>query len=92
MQTQWIVKSQLFCITVARKDYDPVNAFYSVLREQVTLCEHITIIDNTYHDGNRKFSFNVEGEYGVDVWVDICIMDDEWGRLQSFSIDERALC
>jgi len=77
---------------VARKDYEPVNALYSVRRQPVTLYEHITIKDNPYHDGNRSFLFYVEGDYGVDVWVEICIMDDEWGRLQSFPIDAYALC
>ncbi|XP_065890575.1 uncharacterized protein [Dysidea avara] len=63
---------------VAGTDYDPVNASYSVPRQETTLCEHITIKDNPYHDGNRKFIFRVSGEYGVDVWVEICIWDDEW--------------
>ena len=66
---------------VAGTDYDPVNASYSVPRQETTLCEHITIKDNPYHDGNRKFIFRVSGEYGVDVWVEICIWDDEWGML-----------
>ena len=81
------VKSQLFRFIVARKDYDPVNAFYSVPRREVTLYEHITIKDNPHHDGNREFLFHVQGDFGVNVWVEICIMDDEWGRLQSFSIN-----
>ena len=37
-----------------------------------------------YHDGNRKFRFHVQGIYGVDVWVEICIWDDEWGMLASY--------
>ncbi|XP_065890879.1 uncharacterized protein [Dysidea avara] len=63
---------------LARKDYDPVNAFYSVPRREVTLYEHITIKDNPHHDGNREFLFHVQGDFGVNVWVEICIMDDEW--------------
>ena len=63
----------------ANIDYEPVNAFFSVPRHYPRLYEYITIKDNPYHDGNRKFLFHVEGPYGIDVWVEICIWDDEWG-------------
>ena len=43
--------------------------------------EPITLIDNHVHDGNKKFFLRVKGECGVDVWVEICIWDDEWGTL-----------
>jgi len=66
--------------TEAWTDYDPINASYSVPRKDAVFCEHITIKDNPYHDGNREFLFRVSGEYGVDVWVLICIWDDEWGK------------
>jgi len=66
-------------LAVANRDYEPVNAIYSVSPRFSKLYEYITIKDNTYHDGNRKFLFHVQGQYGVDVWVEICIWDDEWG-------------
>jgi len=70
---------------VANTDYVPVNASYSVSRRFSKLYEYITIKDNPYHDGNRKFSFHVRGPYGIDVWVEICIWDDEWGMYVQFS-------
>ncbi|XP_065889845.1 uncharacterized protein [Dysidea avara] len=62
----------------ANTDYEPVNALFSVPRHYPRLYEYITIKDNPYHDGNRKFLFHVQGLSGVDVWVEICIWDDEW--------------
>ena len=73
------------CFTEADKDYDPLNQVYTVTQQNSRMYEYITIKDNPYHDGNRKFLFRVhdQGQYGVDVWVEICIWDDEWGMLTS---------
>ena len=65
----------------ANVDYLPVNALYTVSDRFPKLYEYITIKDNPDHDGNRKFLFLVQGTYGVSVWVEICIWDDEWGML-----------
>ena len=67
----------------ANTDYEPVNAFFSVPQRYPKLYEYITIKDNPYHDGNRKFLFHVDDPYRVDVWVEISIWDDEWGMLMS---------
>ena len=64
---------------MAWTDYDPINGSYSVSRQKPTSCERITIKDNPYHDGNRNFFFLLSDEFGVDVWIEICIWDDEWG-------------
>jgi len=71
-----------FIFAVAWTDYDPINGSYFVTRQKPTSCERITIKDNPYHDGNRNLFLTLSNEYGEDVWVEICIWDDEWGMLQ----------
>ena len=66
----------------ADKDYDPVNDQVTLTRDREILSFSITIKDNLYHDGNRKFLFRVHG-FLMDEWVEICILDDEWGMLSS---------
>ena len=73
------VNNVLNLLAVADTDYEPVNAIFTASRLFPRIYEHITIKDNPKHDGNRKFSFHVQGLFGVDVWVEICIWDDEWG-------------
>ena len=46
------------------------QSLYSI---QECMSTYITIKDNPYQDGNRKFLFHVQGIYGVDVWVEVCI-------------------
>ena len=77
-----------FIFVVAWTDYDPINGSYFVTKQKPMTCEHITIKDNPYHDGNRKLFFTLSNEYGEDVWVEICIWDDEWGMLQIIICEE----
>jgi len=79
----WYIKllTSTLLLAVAWTDYDPINESYSVRRQEEMLCEEITIKDNPYHDGNRKFLFQLSAQQEVDVWVEICIWDDEWGML-----------
>ena len=41
---------------------------------------YIPIIDNMRHDGKRFFLIGITSECGIDIWLQIFICDDEWGR------------
>ena len=41
----------------------------------------IPLIDNLRHDGKRYFLFGITSKYGINIWIQIFIWDDEWGRL-----------
>ena len=46
-----------------------------------TICVTIPLIDNVRHDGKRFFLFAITSTFGIDIWIQIFIWDDEWSRL-----------
>ena len=41
----------------------------------------IPLIDNLRYDGKRYFLFGITSKCGINIWIQIFIWDDEWGRL-----------
>ena len=37
-------------------------------------------MNNHHRDGQRFFLFGIKSECGIDIWIQIFIWDDEWGR------------
>jgi len=74
----------LLCIIAAYTDYYPIDARVTVHEFDPMLYEGITIIDNHYHDYyyyKKYFFFHITGDYGVDLWIEICIDDDDYSML-----------
>ena len=71
----------------ANRDYYPLDVNATVDASDPRLYDAITIIDNNYHDyyyyhyHKKYFFFHLTGECGVDLWIEICIDDDEYGML-----------
>ena len=47
-----------------------------------TIYVPIRIRDNILHDGKRCFFVSITSTCGVDIWITICIWDDEWGKFK----------
>ena len=75
----------LNAFTVAGEDYTAIMAMFTVNQMSPSTTKRVEILDNDDHDGNKKFFLRIQGECGVDVWVEICVWDDEWGMLHCLS-------
>jgi len=71
----------------ANRDYYPLDINATVFANDPTLYDNISIIDNDYYDyyyyshHKKYFFFHLTGEYGVELWIEICIEDDEYSML-----------
>ena len=67
----------LNAFTVAGEDYTAIMAMFTVNQMSPSTTKRVEILDNDDRDGNKNFFLRIQGECGVDVWVEICIWDDE---------------
>ena len=62
------------------KDFSPVVGTNKFTYIGQAIYIHIPIIDNMRHDGKRFFLFGITSKSGIDIWLQIFIWDDEWGK------------
>jgi len=67
----------------ANRDYYPLDVNVTVRANDLRLYDYILIIDNDYYYYYyyKYFFFHLTGEFGVDLWIEICIEDDEYSML-----------
>ena len=63
-------------------DYVASNDIYTFTHIGEYIYVTIEIRDNLRHDGKRFFLFGILSTCGIDIWIQIFIWDDEWGRLK----------
>ena len=57
-------------------DYETVMLDFDISREDPVFYKSIRILDNPMNNDKRKFYFRVQGDCGIDAWVEICILND----------------
>ena len=62
------------------RDYLSTNDTHKFTYVGESICITIKIIDNLRHDGKRFFLLGILSDCGIDIWIQIFIWDDEWGR------------
>ena len=78
-----------FFIAVDGKDYRSTaatNDTFIFSRVGQAIYVRIPIIDNMRHDGKRFFLLGITSKSGIDIWLQIFIWDDEWGRCATLRI------
>ena len=78
-----------FFFAVDGKDYRSTaatNDTFIFSRVGQAIYVRIPIIDNMRHDGKRFFLFGITSKSGIDIWLQIFIWDDEWGRCATLRI------
>ena len=56
-------------------DYEPVMLQTSASRESPVITKTINIFKNPSNTKKRRFFFHLLGEYKIDAWVEICILN-----------------
>ena len=69
-----------FVFAVDRKDYRSTAGDTVFSRVGQGINVRIPIIDNIRHDGDRYFLLRITSKSGINIWIRIFILDDEWGR------------
>jgi len=73
----------IYLVTVVNgKDFVVIPDVYTFTSVGKSFCIQIPIIDNYDHDGNLFFLFGITSDCGINIWIQIFILDDEWGRLK----------
>ena len=63
------------------RDYRSTNDTFTFIIVGQSIYISIPLKDNLYHDGRRFFLFGITSDCGINIWIQIFIWDDEWGRL-----------
>ena len=79
----------------ANRDYYPIDVNVTIGASFPRLSDSISIIDNDYNDYyyysyyKKYFFFHLTGEFGVDLWIEICIEDDEYSTYVAANMDKQ---
>ena len=62
---------------VAGVDYVAVREGFVASPSDPMFYKNITILPNPLNSQNRRFFLHILGDCGIDIWIEICILDDK---------------